>query len=160
MDRDIQQAEKMALKSKEEIKKRMRVMFPSSSVDLEDSSFSGPGDNGKLPSPSSRKRRFPSMRRVFGKILSILMPCVCLSSEEEDSSFVSDRKTDASFSAAVHRSSEGHPENDLPAGQQKEAVEGLRILIIHCFTGTSYSAQLLSLKSKKFNTCMSLIETK
>ncbi|XP_073764087.1 ubiquitin carboxyl-terminal hydrolase 46-like isoform X8 [Danio rerio] len=127
MDRDIQQAEKMALKSKEEIKKRMRVMFPSSSVDLEDSSFSGPGDNGKLPSPSSRKRRFPSMRRVFGKILSILMPCVCLSSEEEDSSFVSDRKTDASFSAAVHRSSEGHPENDLPAGQQKEAVEAVTL---------------------------------
>ncbi|XP_073764079.1 ubiquitin carboxyl-terminal hydrolase 46 isoform X6 [Danio rerio] len=127
MDRDIQQAEKMALKSKGEIKKRMRVMFPSSSVDLEDSSFSGPGDNGELPSPSSRKRRFPSMRRVFGKILSILMPCVCVSSEEEDPSFVSDRKTDASFSAAVHRSSEGHPENDLPAGQQKEAVEAVTL---------------------------------
>ncbi|XP_077058968.1 uncharacterized protein LOC143711408 [Siphateles boraxobius] len=107
---------------KEQKKKKKRGVFMSSSPDVVFSA-AAPADHPK--SSSSRKRKFPSLRRAFRRILSLILPCVSFSELDESiethTSSI-DTHTDASSSPAVSGSSD--PELDLlPAIQEKEAIK-------------------------------------
>ncbi|KAL0183606.1 hypothetical protein M9458_019302, partial [Cirrhinus mrigala] len=97
-------------------------------------SAAAPADETELSSSSpssSRKRKFPSLRRVFRRILSAILPCVSSSSELDESSTIetqttsgdthTDVSSDASSLPAVSGSSD--PEVDLQAAtHEKEAI--------------------------------------
>ncbi|XP_043073916.1 uncharacterized protein LOC122323874 [Puntigrus tetrazona] len=115
---------------KKDKKKKMKLgKFLSSSVDAV-ASTTTPADGAKAFSSSpSRKRKFPSLRRVFRRILSVILPCVSLTVPDESSTIEThtagadtqkDVSSDASFLSAVSRSSD--PGFDLQvANQEKEA---------------------------------------
>ncbi|KAK7127413.1 hypothetical protein R3I93_020104 [Phoxinus phoxinus] len=103
--------DKMDRKTKKEQKKKKKWgLFRSSSRDVVVSA-AAPADHPK--SSSSWKRKFPSLRRAFRRMLSLILP---VSS--------SDTHTDASSSSAVSGSSD--PELDLlPFIQEKEAIRAV-----------------------------------
>ncbi|KAK2905415.1 hypothetical protein Q8A67_007214 [Cirrhinus molitorella] len=118
---------------KKEKKKKMWGKLVSSSPDVVVSAAT-PADGAKLSSSSpssSRKRKFPSLHRVFRRILSVILPCVSSSSELDESSTIetqttssnthTDVSSDASSSPAVSGSSD--PEVNLQAvTHEKEAI--------------------------------------
>ncbi|KAK7119065.1 hypothetical protein R3I94_021044 [Phoxinus phoxinus] len=94
---------------KEQKKKKKWGLFRSSSRDVVVSA-AAPADHPK--SSSSWKRKFPSLRRAFRRMLSLILPVS------------SDTHTDASSSSAVSGSSD--PELDLlPFIQEKEAIRAV-----------------------------------
>ncbi|RXN07152.1 ubiquitin carboxyl-terminal hydrolase 37-like protein [Labeo rohita] len=126
----------MSQKVKSEKKKKMWGKLVSSSPDVVVSAAI-PADETKLSSSSpssSRKRKFPSLRRVFRRILSAILPCVSSSSELDESSTIetqttsgdthTDVSSDVSSSPAVSGSSD--PEVDLQAAtHEKEAIRDI-----------------------------------
>ncbi|KAL1248531.1 hypothetical protein QQF64_021849 [Cirrhinus molitorella] len=113
----------MDRKTKKEQKKKKWGKFVSSSPDVV-ASAAAPAESVQTPSSSSRKRKFPSLRRVFRRMLSFLS---CVSSCEvvesiETQSISVDTHADASSSPAVCGSSD--PEVDLQdETQEKEAIK-------------------------------------
>lgn len=117
--------EKMDRKSKKEQKKRKKWgRSVSSSPDVVVSA-AAPAEGVQTPSSSSRKHKFPSLRRVFRRMLSFL-PCVssCEVAESIETRSISvDTRDDDASSPAVSRSSD--PEVELQAEtQEKEAIKG------------------------------------
>uniref|UniRef100_A0A8C2KIU0 Ubiquitin carboxyl-terminal hydrolase n=1 Tax=Cyprinus carpio TaxID=7962 RepID=A0A8C2KIU0_CYPCA len=115
---------KMDRKTKKEQKKKQKWgKSVSSSPDVVVSA-AAPAEGVQAPSSSSRKRKFPSLRRVFSRMLCFLS---CVSSCEVDESIEArstsvDTCDDASSSPAVSRASD--PEVELQAKtQEKEAIE-------------------------------------
>ncbi|KAK2903348.1 hypothetical protein Q8A67_008061 [Cirrhinus molitorella] len=114
----------MDRKTKREQKKRKKWgKFVASSPDVV-ASAAAPAEGVQAPSSSSRKCKFPSLRRVFHRILSFLScvsSCEVVESTETQSTSV-DTHADASSSPAVCASSD--PEVDLQdETQEKEAIK-------------------------------------
>ncbi|KAK2870192.1 hypothetical protein Q8A67_024584 [Cirrhinus molitorella] len=113
----------MDRKTKKEQKKKKWGKFVSSSPDVV-ASAAAPAESVQTPSSSSRKRKFPSLRRVFRRMLSFLScvsSCEVVESIETQSTSV-DTHADASSSPAVCGSSD--PEVDLQdETQEKEAIK-------------------------------------
>ncbi|RXN07929.1 ubiquitin carboxyl-terminal hydrolase 37-like protein [Labeo rohita] len=114
----------MDRKSKNEQKRKKKWgKFGSSSPDVE-ASAAAPAEGVQAPSSSSRKRKFPSLRRVFCRMLSFLScvsSCEVVESIETQSTGI-DTHDDASSSPAVSGSSD--PEVDLQdESQEKEAIK-------------------------------------
>ncbi|KAK9966868.1 hypothetical protein ABG768_003955 [Culter alburnus] len=116
--------DKMERKTKKEQKKKKKRDKIMSSPDVVVSA-AAPVDGAKSSSSSfSWKPKFPSLRRAFRRMLSLILPCV--SSSEVDESIETqstslDTHTDASSSPAVSGSSD--PELDLqPAIHEEEAI--------------------------------------
>ncbi|KAL1268352.1 hypothetical protein QQF64_033715 [Cirrhinus molitorella] len=135
---------------KKEKKKKMWGKLVSSSPDVVVSAAT-PADGAKLSSSSpssSRKRKFPSLHRVFRRILSVILPCVSSSSELDESSTIetqttssnthTDVSSDASSSPAVSGSSD--PEVNLQAvTHEKEAIRELYKYLFTDITGDQSS---------------------
>lgn len=122
----------MDRKTKKEQKKKQKWgKSVSSSPDVVVSA-AAPAEGVQAPSSSSRKRTFPSLRRVFRKMLCFLS---CVSSCEVDESIEArstsvDTRDDASSSPAVSRASD--PEVELQAKtQEKEAIKGEKMSESH-----------------------------
>lgn len=116
--------ERKTRKERKKKKKRDKIMSSSPDVVV---SAAAPVDGAKSSSSSfSWKPKFPSLRRAFRRMLSLILPCV--SSSEVDESIETestsvDTHTDASSSPAVSGSSD--PELDLqPAIHEEEAIKG------------------------------------
>uniref|UniRef100_A0A9J8AQF0 Ubiquitin carboxyl-terminal hydrolase n=1 Tax=Cyprinus carpio carpio TaxID=630221 RepID=A0A9J8AQF0_CYPCA len=115
---------KMDRKTKKEQKKKQKWgKSVSSSPDVVVSA-AAPAEGVQAPSSSSRKRTFPSLRRVFRRMLcflSCVSSCEVVESIEARSTSV-DTCDDASSSPAVSRASD--PEVELQAKtQEKEAIK-------------------------------------